>query len=169
MAPADPTTKKHVIHPAVDQDDRPTVVRQPASTSGGLVPPPMEPPNCGQLQSKKSSTSGISTQFEVGASSVAWLYCSRGKLQGRLIELTDDWITIGSGTKCFINLDEHSANAVHTLIVKRDENWLLCDVGAPEGTHVNGEQLGVTVNGPYNLCDGDRITVVSTELVFKKV
>lgn len=168
MAEEDPTTKKRVIRPLVDQDDRVTVVRQPGSTSGMVVPPPVEPPRCSQAQTK-TSNSGISTQFEAGASSVAWLYCSRGKLQGRLVELTDEWITIGSGTKCFINLDDHSGSAVHTLIVKRDENWLLCDVAAPDGTHVNGQQLGLTVIGPYNLCDGDRITVASTELVFKKV
>ncbi len=168
MAEADPTTKKRVIGPQVDQDDRVTVVRQPGSTSGVVVPLPVEQPRCGLAQSKTANSS-LTTQFEAVVGSVAWLYCSQGKLQGRLIELTDDWITIGSGTKCFINLDDHLALSVQTLIVKREENWLLCDVAAPEGTHVNGEQLGFTVRGPYNLCDGDRITVASTEFVFKRV
>jgi serine/threonine protein kinase len=70
--------------------------------------------------------------------------------------LTEDLITIGrSSTSTICFPDEMSLSRQHTLIQRRDEGWIVADLGSKNGTLLNGARI----EGQVPLSEGDRIEI----------
>jgi pSer/pThr/pTyr-binding forkhead associated (FHA) protein len=81
----------------------------------------------------------------------------------------DDWVLdqdvtiIGRGADCDIVLPERPISRVHARIERRNQGYLLIDMGSKNGTFVNGQE----VTQPHLLQDGDEIQVaMSVKLSF---
>jgi len=77
-------------------------------------------------------------------------------------ELTTNRILIGSGLDNHLVLDSPDIDSAHASLELRNENWIIQDLGGPDGTKVNEEQI----DGPYRLQDNDLIELASIKLRF---
>lgn len=71
--------------------------------------------------------------------------------------------TIGRLPSCDIVLEDPGASRQHARILRRDDGYVLADMGSTNGTQVNGEPVTERL-----LADGDRITIGSTVLEFRR-
>ncbi|GIU98810.1 MAG: phosphopeptide-binding protein [Actinomycetota bacterium] len=71
--------------------------------------------------------------------------------------------TIGRLPACEIVLSDPAVSRRHARIVRRGDAFVLIDLGSTNGTLVNGEPVG-----ERELQDGDRITVGTTVLEFRR-
>jgi DNA-binding response OmpR family regulator len=72
-------------------------------------------------------------------------------------------VTIGRGADCEIVLPERPISRHHARIERRNQGYVLIDLGSRNGTHVNGQE----VKEPYLLQDGDEIQIAfSVKLSF---
>lgn len=71
--------------------------------------------------------------------------------------------TIGRLPACEIVVSDPGASRQHARIERRDADYVLSDLGSTNGTLVNGEPATLHV-----LTDGDRITIGSTVLEFRR-
>ena len=71
--------------------------------------------------------------------------------------------TIGRLSECEIVLTDPGASRKHAQIVRRDDGYAVSDMGSTNGTLVNGEPVRERL-----LVDGDRITIGSTVLEFRR-
>jgi hypothetical protein len=71
--------------------------------------------------------------------------------------------TIGRMPGCEVTLSDPAASRRHARIVRRDDAWLLQDLGSTNGTFVNDEPVTERA-----LEDGDRITIGVTVLEFRR-
>lgn len=62
-----------------------------------------------------------------------------------------------------LNLDDQAVSRRHCELVRKDEQWIVRDLGSSNGTFVNGERAA-----ERTLKDGDRLRVGQTELVFAR-
>jgi DNA-binding response OmpR family regulator len=83
------------------------------------------------------------------------LHIKEGPLSGNDWVLDRDVIIIGRGADCDIVLPERAISRVHARIERRNQGYLLIDMGSKNGTHVNGQE----VTEPYLLQDGDEIQI----------
>lgn len=72
-------------------------------------------------------------------------------------------VTIGRLPECEIVLTDPGASRRHVQVVRRDDGYLLTDLGSTNGTLVNGEPVRERL-----LVDGDRITIGSTVIEFRR-
>ena len=77
-------------------------------------------------------------------------------------ELTTNRILIGSGLDNHLVLDSPDIDSAHASLELRNENWIIQDLGGPDGTKVNEEKI----EGPYRLQDNDLIELASIKLRF---
>ena len=77
-------------------------------------------------------------------------------------ELTTNRILIGSGPDNHLVLDSPDIDSAHASLELRNNNWIIQDLGGPDGTKVNNEQI----EGPYRLQDNDLIELASIKLRF---
>jgi len=86
-----------------------------------------------------------------------------GQLEGQSWVLDRDSIVIGRGADCDITLPERAVSRHHVRIERRNQGYLLMDLGSKNGTHVNGQE----VKEPYWLQDGDEVQIaLSVKLSF---
>jgi len=71
--------------------------------------------------------------------------------------------TIGRLSECEVVLTDPGASRKHAQIVRRDDGYAVSDMGSTNGTLVNGEPVRERL-----LVDGDRITIGSTVLEFRR-
>ncbi len=71
--------------------------------------------------------------------------------------------TIGRLPECEIVLTDPGASRKHAQIVRRDDGYAVSDLGSTNGTLVNGDPVRERL-----LVDGDRITIGSTVLEFRR-
>lgn len=71
--------------------------------------------------------------------------------------------TIGRLPECEVVLSDPAVSRRHARIVRRDDAFVLTDLGSTNGTLVNGERVT-----ERELRDGDRITVGATVLEFRR-
>lgn len=64
-------------------------------------------------------------------------------------------LTIGRADGCAVALDDNFVSQVHARLFRRDDRWLVEDLGSTNGTWLNGDRVG----GPRPLTTGDRIQV----------
>jgi Protein of unknown function (DUF3662)/Inner membrane component of T3SS, cytoplasmic domain len=72
-------------------------------------------------------------------------------------------VTIGRLPECDIVVSDPGASRRHATIALEDREYVLTDLGSTNGTLVNEEPVGVQV-----LSDGDRITIGTTTLEFRR-
>lgn len=72
-------------------------------------------------------------------------------------------VTLGRMAECDIMISDPGASRRHAQIVRRDDGYAITDLGSTNGTLVNGEQVRERL-----LVDGDRITIGSTVLEFRR-
>lgn len=80
---------------------------------------------------------------------------SEGELAGKEWTLDRDVTVIGRGSDCDIVLPERPVSRLHAQIERRNQGFVLIDLGSKNGTHVNGQEL----KQPYLLQDGDEIQI----------
>ncbi len=163
-----PTTKKRILNLTGSQDARETAVRRPSATTDGVTPPPIAQQNMGERQPENAKKLA-DDRAELQLATTAWVFFARGQNQGQLVELSQDYIPIGRTKGCSIIIEDSYSSTIDTLIIKRDNRWLLCDIAAPGVIGVNEGTLGKDVTAPHSLQDGDHITIGKTELIFKRV
>jgi DNA-binding response OmpR family regulator len=83
------------------------------------------------------------------------LLAKEGELAGENWTLDRDVITIGRGADCDIALPERAVSRLHARIERRNQGFLLIDLGSKNGTHVNGQEI----KQPYLLQDGDEVQI----------
>jgi hypothetical protein len=71
--------------------------------------------------------------------------------------------TIGRLPECEVVITDPGASRKHAQVVRRDDGFVLTDLGSTNGTLVNGETVRERL-----LVDGDRITIGSTVLEFRR-
>jgi hypothetical protein len=81
----------------------------------------------------------------------------------RSVAVDKDVITIGRMADCDIVLDDKGASRRHAQIRTQDGTTTLTDLGSTNGTRLNGERVGSRA-----LQDGDRITVGTTVIEFRR-
>jgi transcriptional regulator with PAS, ATPase and Fis domain len=59
--------------------------------------------------------------------------------------LTEDPIELGRGEECTVSLVGAEVSRRHARIERRDQLWVVRDLGSTNGVHVNGAQLAVSV------------------------
>ncbi|MGI8615879.1 MAG: FhaA domain-containing protein [Actinomycetota bacterium] len=81
----------------------------------------------------------------------------------RTVALTSDTVTIGRLADCDVVLDDKGASRKHAQLKLRDGTWTLTDLGSTNGTRLNGQ----TVQS-RELADGDKITIGTTVIEFRR-
>jgi pSer/pThr/pTyr-binding forkhead associated (FHA) protein len=69
------------------------------------------------------------------------LLMKEGELAGQDWVLNEDVIIIGRGADCHIVLPERAISRVHARIERRNQGYLLIDMGSKNGTFVNGQEV----------------------------
>ena len=89
------------------------------------------------------------------AQDIPMLLIKEGELAGQDWPLNKDVIMIGRGADCDVHLSERAVSRLHARIERRNQGYLLLDLGSKNGTHVNGQEI----RDPYLLQDGDEIQI----------
>ncbi len=94
------------------------------------------------------------------------LVITKGPNPGRVVELTDDEITMGREPTNSLPIDERSLSRSHARLVRTSSGYTLQDLGSTNGTFVNG----TNVTGLYPLKNGDVISLgEAVTLEFHKI
>jgi Domain of unknown function (DUF1707)/FHA domain len=72
--------------------------------------------------------------------------------------------TIGRNRDCDLRLTDLSVSRTHALLVRREEGWILSDLGSHNGTRLNGW----LVREPVPVCAGDRVEFGSVAFVVQQ-
>ncbi len=153
----------------LDEDRKETTVRNLSAPSAPPVAPPLPPPVVAAAPAEKIAEQEPAVPSILTETAVAWLYCIRGKKQGVLLPLEAEFITVGSADNCMLIVEDEQIAHYHAALIKREDGWLICDLGAAGGTLVNNRFAGRDTANPAHLLDGDRIVVGETEFVFKRI
>ena len=79
--------------------------------------------------------------------------------KGRTYDLTDE-VTLGRAASCSIPLDDGYVSQLHARVFRRDDDWLVEDLGSTNGTYLNGKKVGKA----QPVRRGDRVKVGATVL-----
>ncbi|MFA5033935.1 MAG: FHA domain-containing protein [bacterium] len=90
------------------------------------------------------------------------LYILTGPLQGAIVELIGEEITVGRSPDNAICLDDESVSTHHATLIRHGRDWVVRDVGSAAGTFVANEKI-VTAT----LEDGNKIAFGSVKLLFE--
>jgi hypothetical protein len=80
---------------------------------------------------------------------------------GESFPLTSDRMTIGRRPDCDIFLDDVTVSRDHALLVKRNEEFHIDDLGSLNGTYVNRQRIE-----SHRLADGDELQIGKFKLTF---
>lgn len=106
----------------------------------------------------------------VDVSFAGFLFVLKGARKGQFYQLTQKRSEIGRNVRDVqIFIEDSAASGTHGAIVFEENQWLLHDFASTNGTFLNGERLGKTAPNPSVLNDGDRITIGTSEMVFKSI
>ena len=81
----------------------------------------------------------------------------------RTVPLTAETVTIGRLADCDVVVKDKGASRKHAQLRLRDGTWVMTDLGSTNGTRLNGQ----TVQS-RELADGDKITIGTTVLEFRR-
>ena len=100
------------------------------------------------------------TQRELGVPYLDVL--SWGQMQGRRIQLNQDFLLLGRAEACHLRFDDPQLSPSHAAIRRQDGVVIVEDLGSTVGTFVNG----VAVTGGREVQPGDVITLADVRLRF---
>ena len=78
-------------------------------------------------------------------------------------DLSTQRILIGSGSDNELVLETPDVDPTHASLELRHERWVLQDLGGPNGTEVNGQEI----DGPYHLHHDDLIELGNVKIRFQ--
>lgn len=81
----------------------------------------------------------------------------------RTVALTSATVTIGRLAECDVVLTDKGASRKHAQVRYRDGSWVLTDLGSTNGTRLNGQTIQ-----SRELADGDKVTIGTTVLEFRR-
>ena len=81
----------------------------------------------------------------------------------RTVTLSSDSVTIGRLADCDVVLTDKGASRKHAQLRLRDGSWTITDLGSTNGTRLNGQTIQ-----SRELSDGDKITIGTTVLEFRR-
>ncbi|HUP85974.1 MAG TPA: FHA domain-containing protein [Acidimicrobiales bacterium] len=81
----------------------------------------------------------------------------------RRLELSGGRLTVGTGARNDIALDDPTVSRLHASIEEFVEGWCVTDLGSSNGTYVNGERIW----SQQRLRHGDEIRVGRSRLLFR--
>jgi hypothetical protein len=81
----------------------------------------------------------------------------------RTVPLGSDTVTIGRLAECDVVLPDKGASRKHAQLRYRDGSWTLTDLGSTNGTRLNGQTIQ-----SRELSDGDKVTIGTTVLEFRR-
>lgn len=146
------------------------VVRENAAERGwGLVGPPAitfaveERLKKGEFRCSASLVEGEETVSPVPAGATEASLVIHGDGGTRSVLLTNDTVTIGRLADCDVVLADKGASRRHAQIRRKDDRYTLTDLGSTNGTRLNGQTMQTR-----DLADGDRITIGTTQLEFRR-
>lgn len=90
------------------------------------------------------------------------LYMVSGPLMGATAELIGGEITVGRAPDNGICIDDPSVSGHHAVIVRKDRECVVRDLGSGKGTYVRGEKIIVA-----SLQDGDKLAFGAVEAQFE--
>jgi DNA-binding response OmpR family regulator len=97
------------------------------------------------------------------AQDMPMLLIKEGEFSGKEWVLDRDVMIIGRGNDCDIHVPARQVSRLHARIERRNQGYLLIDLGSKNGTHVNGQEI----KEPFLLQDGDEIQIaMSVKLSF---
>jgi hypothetical protein len=79
------------------------------------------------------------------------------------VALASDTVTIGRLADCDVVLKDKGASRKHAQLRLRDGGWTLTDLGSTNGTRLNGQTIQ-----SRELADGDKITIGTTVIEFRR-
>ncbi len=82
----------------------------------------------------------------------------------KVFALSEKFTTIGRTPASHIHITDKAASRKHCMIKVVGDTYTLVDLGAANGTKVNGDR----VQREFDLTQGDRIQIGKTVLVFKE-
>jgi len=83
---------------------------------------------------------------------MARLYILSGAQEGKVIELTDERVTVGRAQDNMVCLEDDSVSAHHAMLVRDGDDYRLCDLNSTNSTYVNQKRIVET-----RLNDGDKV------------
>jgi two-component system NtrC family sensor kinase len=92
------------------------------------------------------------------------LFVIQGRDQGSRFRLDDSLVTIGRGTANTIQLHDTEVSRDHVELVRREDKFVLKDMGSSNGTFVNGRQIR-----EHELASGDQVQLGRTLLLYTGV
>lgn len=92
------------------------------------------------------------------------LFVIQGRDQGSRFRLDDSLVTIGRGTANTIQLHDTEVSRDHVELVRREDKFVLKDMGSSNGTFVNGRQIS-----EHELASGDQVQLGRTLLLYTGV
>jgi pSer/pThr/pTyr-binding forkhead associated (FHA) protein/tetratricopeptide (TPR) repeat protein len=123
-----------------------------------VAPTSVEPVGADPAQEK---TLIFGEEAEPGPSEFPFLVVVQGEEEGREIELTQAQVTMGRGADNDLVFPDIACSRRHCILEKRDNDFVVTDLGSGNGTVVNGSRVQSAVLG-----DGDEIEIGSTILQF---
>jgi hypothetical protein len=143
------------------------VIRETAAERGwGLVGPPEvtfvvdERLKRGDLTCAASLVEGEQGEASAGGRAVVVVHEDGAE---RTVALTSDSVTIGRLADCDVVLTDKGASRKHAQLKRRGDAWTITDLGSTNGTRLNGQTIQ-----SRELADGDKITIGSTLLEFRR-
>jgi Protein of unknown function (DUF3662)/Inner membrane component of T3SS, cytoplasmic domain len=143
------------------------VIRETAAERGwGLVGPPDvtfvvdEGLKRGDLACAASLVEGEEEAAAAGGRAVVVVHEDGGE---RTVALSSDSVTIGRLADCDVVLTDKGASRKHAQLRLRDGSWTITDLGSTNGTRLNGQTIQ-----SRELSDGDKITIGTTVLEFRR-
>lgn len=128
-----------------------TVVRRPSSDPRREQRPSGDPTRQASL---RSSPAQIVTSLVVTA----------GPLRGTSLSLGSTPILIGRAPECTLVLDDDYASNRHARVFRRDEDWMVEDLGSTNGTLVSGKRI----EGAVPFRPGAAVRIGRTEIELRR-
>jgi hypothetical protein len=143
------------------------VIRETAAEHGwGLVGPPEVTfvvdagMKRGDLACAASLVEGEQGEVSAGARAVVVVHEDGAE---RTVPLSSDSVTIGRLADCDVVLTDKGASRKHAQLKRRGDAWTITDLGSTNGTRLNGQTIQ-----SRELTDGDKITIGTTLLEFRR-
>ena len=112
------------------------------------------------ITSNKSSQLGSDLKFQASRPRLVVLEAPQGEV-GKTYNLKDRTV-IGRSSRSDVTIDDTFASSSHARILKKNNHFVLEDLGSTNGTYLEGEKI----NEPSPLRTGSRIRIGNTLLEF---
>ncbi|MFP5297670.1 MAG: FhaA domain-containing protein, partial [Actinomycetota bacterium] len=121
------------------------------------APDEQNPSSTGAISTDAATRLGLATS----ATPQLVLLDERGKPSEK-ISVTREPVVIGRMSNNDVVLPDANVSRRHAELKKRDDRWVLVDLGSTNGTTVNGK-----LAGEHELKDGDRLGFGTSQLIFR--